>query len=119
MDPLTIIPALLPALTDGIRGLIGRFTKGAGAKPQNIDEVIKLGQATYSDCKRSRNSTRRPGRFRYGLLISAQVRVTLLSRQSLSTASRSRLQTSTTLPSTMHSSSWQAHFSFCSVIVST
>ena len=42
---LTLIPALLPALTDGIRGLIGKVTGGAGARPQNIAEVIQLMQA--------------------------------------------------------------------------
>ena len=38
----TVLPALLPAAADGIRGLISRFTGGAGANPQNVDEVIKL-----------------------------------------------------------------------------
>lgn len=45
MDPFTIITALIPALTDGVRGVIGRFTKGAGAKPQNVEEVIELQEA--------------------------------------------------------------------------
>ena len=55
MDPLTILPALIPALTDGVRGLIrgfaARFGKGKLAQPQNIDEVIKLGQADVERLK--------------------------------------------------------------------
>lgn len=42
---VTILPALLPAFTDGIRGIIGRFTGGAGARPQNVGEVLQLMQA--------------------------------------------------------------------------
>tara|TARA_R100001460_G_scaffold36591_3_gene70226 strand:+ start:196 stop:573 length:378 start_codon:yes stop_codon:yes gene_type:complete len=61
MDPLTLIPALLPAITDGLRGLIGRFTKGAGAKPQNVDEVIKLGQADIERLKALAELDRPPG----------------------------------------------------------
>jgi hypothetical protein len=38
----TLVPALIPALSDGVRGLISKFTGGAGAKPQNVDEAIKL-----------------------------------------------------------------------------
>lgn len=37
-----VIPALIPALADGIRGVFGRLTGGAGAKPQNVEEQIKL-----------------------------------------------------------------------------
>lgn len=37
-----VLPALLPALADGFRGLFARLTNGKGALPQNIDEVIKL-----------------------------------------------------------------------------
>lgn len=40
-----LIPALIPAATDGIRGLIGKFTGGAGARPQNVGEVVQLMQA--------------------------------------------------------------------------
>lgn len=42
---VTVLPALLPALIDGVRGLIARITGGAGAKPQNVNEVIALMQA--------------------------------------------------------------------------
>jgi len=41
----TLIPALLPALSDGLRGVIGRITGNAGAKPQNVAEVISIMQA--------------------------------------------------------------------------
>lgn len=41
----TLLPALLPALGDGIRGVIAKFTGSAGASPQNVDEAIKLMQA--------------------------------------------------------------------------
>lgn len=37
-----LIPALVPALADSVRGLVGRLTGGAGAQPQNVDEQIKL-----------------------------------------------------------------------------
>ena len=42
---LSLVPALLPAITDGVRGLLARITGGAGARPQNIAEVIQLMQA--------------------------------------------------------------------------
>lgn len=38
----TLVPALLPVASDAIRGIIGKFTKGAGAIPQNVDEECKL-----------------------------------------------------------------------------
>jgi hypothetical protein len=37
-----VIPALIPALADGIRGVFGKLTGGAGAKPQNVEEQIKM-----------------------------------------------------------------------------
>ena len=37
-----VVPALIPALADGLRGVFGRLTGGAGAKPQNVDEQIRL-----------------------------------------------------------------------------
>ena len=40
-----LLPALLPAATDGVRSLINKFTGGAGAAPSNPDEAIKLMQA--------------------------------------------------------------------------
>ncbi|PCJ22536.1 MAG: hypothetical protein COA96_14195 [SAR86 cluster bacterium] len=41
----SLIPALLPVATDGIRGLFNKFTGGAGAKPANTGEVIALMEA--------------------------------------------------------------------------
>ncbi len=38
----TVLPALLPAAADAVRGLIAKFTGGAGSNPQTVDEVIKL-----------------------------------------------------------------------------
>ncbi len=38
----TLVPALGPAVVDGVRGLIARITGGAGAAPQNMDERIRL-----------------------------------------------------------------------------
>lgn len=40
-----ILPALVPALADGVRGLFARLTGGAGGRPQNVDEAIRLMQA--------------------------------------------------------------------------
>src|SRR3990172_2181236 len=37
-----VVPALIPALADGIRGGFGRITGGAGSRPQNVEEQIKL-----------------------------------------------------------------------------
>jgi hypothetical protein len=40
----TLVPALLPAVSDGLRGLFARLTGGKGAMPQNIDEVVRIGE---------------------------------------------------------------------------
>jgi hypothetical protein len=40
-----IFPALVPAITDGVRGLIGKYTGNAGAQPQNVAEAIQLMEA--------------------------------------------------------------------------
>lgn len=50
MDPISILgtvilPALVPALADGVRALVARFTGGAGSAPQNVAERIQLMQA--------------------------------------------------------------------------
>ena len=37
-----ILPAIVPALSDGVRGIFAKFTGGAGGTPQNVDERIKL-----------------------------------------------------------------------------
>lgn len=41
----TILPALFPAVADGIRGLIGKFFGTAGAAPKNVDEAVRLYEA--------------------------------------------------------------------------
>lgn len=38
----TLIPALVPAAVDGVRGVMQKISGGAGAQPANVDEVIKL-----------------------------------------------------------------------------
>lgn len=40
-----IIPALIPAAADGLRGVFAWLTGSRGAQPQNVDEIIKLQQA--------------------------------------------------------------------------
>jgi hypothetical protein len=43
MDPITILTAFIPVLTQGARGLINKWTGGAGAKPATVEEAVKLG----------------------------------------------------------------------------
>lgn len=40
-----ILPALVPVASDAIRGIVSRLTGGAGAKPQSVDEEIRLMEA--------------------------------------------------------------------------
>lgn len=40
-----IIPALVPVVSDGIRGIFSWLTGGSGANPQNVDEAVKLMEA--------------------------------------------------------------------------
>jgi anti-sigma factor RsiW len=40
-----IIPALIPMLSDTVRGIVNRFTGGAGAQPANVAEAIQLMKA--------------------------------------------------------------------------
>ena len=40
-----ILPALVPAVADGFRGIVAKFTGGAGGQPQNMQERIALIQA--------------------------------------------------------------------------
>jgi hypothetical protein len=37
-----VVPALIPAVADGLRGIFSKLTGGAGAKPANVEEQIKL-----------------------------------------------------------------------------
>lgn len=48
MEPVTIIAALAPALLDGVRGLITRFTGTKTAPPANVAETILLMNADTS-----------------------------------------------------------------------
>jgi len=41
----TLLPALLPVVGDGLRGLFSKFTNNASADPQNVDEKIQLMEA--------------------------------------------------------------------------
>lgn len=40
-----VLPAFVPVISDAIRGIVGKFTNGVGAIPQNVDEEIKLMEA--------------------------------------------------------------------------
>jgi hypothetical protein len=40
-----ILPALIPMLSDTVRGIVNRFTGGAGAQPANVAEAIQLMKA--------------------------------------------------------------------------
>ena len=46
-----LLPALLPVLGDGVRGLFNKFTGGAGAKPANVQEVVQLMDAETARLK--------------------------------------------------------------------
>ena len=46
-----ILPALVPAFTDGVRGLFAKLTGGAGGQPQNMQERIQLIQAETEKLK--------------------------------------------------------------------
>lgn len=37
-----LLPSLVPAVADGLRGLFARWTQGKGAQPQNVAEQIQL-----------------------------------------------------------------------------
>ena len=37
-----LLPAVVPALTDGVRGVFAKFSGGAGGTPQNVTERISL-----------------------------------------------------------------------------
>ena len=46
-----LLPALVPALADGLRGIFSWATGGAGMRPQNVDEAIKLMSADVEKLK--------------------------------------------------------------------
>jgi hypothetical protein len=37
-----LIPSIVPAVTDAFRGIVAKFTGGAGGNPQNVSERIQL-----------------------------------------------------------------------------
>ncbi|MEW6775628.1 MAG: hypothetical protein AB1405_05010 [Bdellovibrionota bacterium] len=41
----TVLTSLLPAFSDSLRSVIAKITGSAGAKPQNVDEAIRLLEA--------------------------------------------------------------------------
>jgi hypothetical protein len=43
-----LLPSLMPAFTDGVRGIISKLTGGAGGQPQNVTERIQLMEAEAS-----------------------------------------------------------------------
>lgn len=46
MSLITILaPALVPAISDGVRSIIAKWTGSAGAQPQNVAETIQLMEA--------------------------------------------------------------------------
>src|SRR4030066_1623754 len=46
-----LLPALVPVASDAVRGIISKFTGGAGAIPQNVDEEIRLMNAKTENLK--------------------------------------------------------------------
>lgn len=46
-----LLPALVPVLADGVRGLFARITNGKGAQPQTVAEAIQLMQAQVERLK--------------------------------------------------------------------
>lgn len=46
-----VLPALVPALADGVRGLFSKLTGGAGSQPQNVGEAIQLMEAQTARVK--------------------------------------------------------------------
>mgnify|MGYP001604119822 FL=1 len=46
-----LLPALVPVASDAIRGIIAKFTGGAGAAPQNVNEEILLMNAKTENLK--------------------------------------------------------------------
>lgn len=56
-----VAPALLPALTDGLRGIFAKITGGAGGNPQNVAERIQLMQAETERLKALAELDKPPG----------------------------------------------------------
>lgn len=45
MEPITLLTAFMPMITDVVRAGINRLTGGAGAQPANVAEAIQLMEA--------------------------------------------------------------------------
>lgn len=45
MDPITLLTAFMPMITDVVRAGVNRLTGGAGAQPANVAEAIQLMEA--------------------------------------------------------------------------
>ena len=56
-----VAPALLPAVTDGLRGLFAKLTGGAAGNPRNVAERIQLMQAETERLKALAELDRPPG----------------------------------------------------------
>lgn len=47
----SLLPALFPAISDGVRGIFGMLTGNKGAQPQSVDQVIQLMNADIERLK--------------------------------------------------------------------
>lgn len=45
MEPITLLTAFMPMITDVVRAGVNRLTGGAGAQPANVSEAIQLMEA--------------------------------------------------------------------------
>jgi len=45
MEPITLLTAFMPMITDVVRAGVNRLTGGAGAQPANVTEAIQLMEA--------------------------------------------------------------------------
>lgn len=45
MEPITLLTAFMPMITDVVRAGVNRITGGAGAQPANVSEAIQLMEA--------------------------------------------------------------------------
>lgn len=46
-----LLPALAPVAADAVRSIVGYFTGGVGAQPQNVDEAVRLMEAKTANLK--------------------------------------------------------------------
>ena len=47
----TLLSSLVPVAADGVRGIFNLFTRGAGARPANVEEAVKLMDAETNRLK--------------------------------------------------------------------